>query len=217
MGMQFYLEQITPEQITTFTRNPAAAYEFYMDGANDEAELAFDNFVAMAQREGLTEAQRARMQETYSQFQALLASVRPVAPKRPQLVSTKRRKFSLEKDWHVLHYALNGTHEGGEEPLASVILGGTILPDHDGVMGYGPLHYLAPEQVKEIAGALSKIDPQALLAKLDKEDAEAKEIYLAHTLDDLNGWAYLPELFQEFQAFYADAAQRGNGMLLSMS
>jgi len=217
MGMQFHLEQITGAQVNEFIKNPRAAYEYYMDDAEQEAGDALEQMAAMAANEDLSPEQRAHAAEAHAQFQALLSSFGRPARKGPALVRQKRRKFSLEKDWHILHYVLNGTHEGGEGSLADAILGGRILPDHDQVMGYGPLRCLDPEQVKAVAHALGNVDPQSLTSRLDRRDAEAKQIYLAHTLDDLSDWSYLPDLFKGFRAFYDDAARRENGMLLSIS
>lgn len=124
--------------------------------------------------------------------------------------------FSLEKDWHVLHYVLNGTAKGGKGPLADAILGGGELRSRDGREDYGPLRYLTSQQVKEVSAELAKVDAKKLLDRLDAQDAERRQIYLAETLDDLDGWSYLPELFEKFRKFYADAAERGNAMLLKI-
>jgi hypothetical protein len=84
-------------------------------------------------------------------------------------------------------------------------------------MGYGPLRYLNAQQVKGITEALQSVKPEALVSKLDRKDAEAKRIYLAHTLDRPGDWEYLPSLFREFRNFYQDTAQCGNAMLLHIS
>lgn len=217
MGMQFCLEQITPQQAREFMEDPAAAYEYYASGAEDQAATVFEQMAAVANREDIAPEAKAQIEAARVQFQAMMAAFGRPARKKPSLVVPERLRFSLEKDWHVLHYALNGTHEGGSSRLADAILGGKVIPDHDQVMGYGPLRCLAPQEVKSVSEALANVDPQSLLSKLDRKDAEAKQIYLAHTLDDLDDWSYLPDLFKDFRAFYADAAQRGNGMLLSIT
>lgn len=124
--------------------------------------------------------------------------------------------FSLEKDWHVLHYALSGTSEGATGPLADAILGGSELRSHDGRNDYGPMRYLTPQQVKQTAAELAKVNPQKLLDKLDPGDAKARRIYLAETLVDLESWSYLPELFEKLQRFYGEAAEKGAAMLLKI-
>jgi hypothetical protein len=127
-----------------------------------------------------------------------------------------RNVFSLDKDWHIFHYVLNGTAHGGDGPLADAVLGGREIPDVEGVMGYGPLRYLEPNQVQSVADALAGVNPTRLLSKLDLRDAQAKKIYLSHTLSNLTDWSHFPGLFEEFRAFYGDAARQGNAMLFSI-
>lgn len=112
-----------------------------------------------------------------------------------------------------MHYVLNGTTEGGEEPIASAVMEGIEIPDTDGVMGYGPVRYLEPEQVSNIAKALERVNPKQLVAKLNNPEALEKKIYLAHTFDP-GEWEYLPALFEGFRGFYRNAAAQGNAMLL---
>src|SRR6516225_99095 len=52
-----------------------------------------------------------------------------------------RKQLSLEKDWHFLHYMLNGTVEGGTAPLSQVVLGGTEIANPDGLRDYDTLRY----------------------------------------------------------------------------
>ena len=80
----------------------------------------------------------------------------------------------------------------------------------------GALRYLTPMEVRDIAAALANVEASGLLSKLDFAAAQNKKIYLAHTLDDLDGWSYLPEVFVNFRNFYAEAAGAGRGMLLSI-
>ena len=55
-----------------------------------------------------------------------------------------------------------------------------------------------------------------LLSRIDYGDAQAKKIYLSHTLNNLRDWEYLPELFINFRNFYADASRNNKVMLLSI-
>jgi hypothetical protein len=132
-----------------------------------------------------------------------------------QPLQEEKKQFSLDKDWHVLHYALNGTAEGGHAPLGFVVFGDKALPEMDDV-DYGPARYLTPEQVRQVSAALQNIEPESLLSKLDYEDAKKKRIYLDHTLNDLRNWARLPGLFAALRRFYLDAADHGNGMIMKI-
>jgi hypothetical protein len=67
-----------------------------------------------------------------------------------------------------------------------------------------------------VSVALQKIEPSSLLSRLDYEGAKKKRIYLDHTLNDLDNWSYLPELFEDFRNFYSDAAEFGNGIIMKI-
>src|SRR5687768_4410646 len=60
--------------------------------------------------------------------------------------------LDIDKAWHAIHYTLNGSVWEGEGPLSWVILGGQELGED---VGYGPVRYLDPTQVKSVAAALS--------------------------------------------------------------
>jgi hypothetical protein len=228
MGMVAKFYQITPEQLAEFLRRPAAAYDYTLAPffENPTSVEWAENVLAELRQKtaALPVGVRAQVERVAAQLKS-----KSQVSKGPQLVKPKsepetepgRRVFSLEKDWHVLHFALNGTHDGGTGPLADAILGGHEVPDTEGVTSFGtvssnPLHYLDSAEVSRVAAALLEVDPNQLLSKLDFADAQKKEIYLWHTLDDMANWEYLPELFRTFRDFYTEAARSGNCMLLSI-
>jgi|GEM_PF-5794806 len=222
MVAKFY--QVTPGQLASFLRNPTTAYDYILAPSySDPAALEWTESVLAEMRiksQGLPAGVSAQVDGVAGQF-----ARKSQAAKGPQLVKhhpePERQTFSLEKDWHVLHYALNGTQEGGIGPLASAILGGQEIPDVEGINSFGaassvPLRYLTVAEVQSISAALLEVDASLLLSKLDFEDALQKKIYLGHTLDDLANWQYLPDLFSSFRSFYAQAAGSRNCMLLSI-
>jgi Domain of unknown function (DUF1877) len=226
MGMVATLYQVTPQQLAEFLRLPAAAYDYTMSPFFEDAASVerAENMVAelRIKAEGLPSAVRAQVERVAGQ---LRSKSQASTSKGPQLLKPKpepeRRVFSLEKDWHVLHYALNGTHDGGTGPLADAILGGHEIPDVEGVTSFGaassePLRYLTSAEVQSIAAALLEVDPSQLLSKVNFADAQKKKIYLWHALDDMTNWDYLPDLFSTFRDFYSEAACSGNCMLLSI-
>jgi hypothetical protein len=226
MGMIADFHQVTAGQIAEFLKRPASAYDYIQSPFFEDAGAVAmaENMLAELRMKtaGFPPGVRAQVERVAGQFRN-----KSQAKKGPQLVKPRpepepeRKKFSLEKDWHVLHYALNGTHDGGTGPLADAILGGSEIPDVEGVNSFGAgssgaLRYLTPAQVQDVAAALREVEPSGLLSKLDFADAQGKKIYLGHTLDDLEGWSYLPDLFQSFRDFYAEAAGSRKGMLLSI-
>ena len=93
------------------------------------------------------------------------------------------------------------------------ILGGTEFPIQ---VDYGPLRYLTAKEVKEIAAALTGVDPLSLPGKLDRRDAESKHVYGSRNMDDRKRWTHLPKLFADFRRFYQSAADQGKAMLLKI-
>ena len=226
MGMVAKFHQVSPQQLSEFRRHPSSAYDYTMSpfyddpAAVEQAEKMLEEL--RTQTAGFPPAVRGQVDRV-----AGLLRRKSSAGKGPQLVSSKpkldatRKDFSLEKDWHVLHYSLNATHDGGARPLADAILGGQEIPDVEGVNSFGAgssdaLRYLTAPEVRNVAAALREVEPSQLPSKLDVEHAQEKRIYLAHTLENLSDWEYLPELFGSFRDFYSDAANSGNAMLLSI-
>jgi Domain of unknown function (DUF1877) len=216
MGMESVLVQATPAQLQEFSENTRLLYQ-YVTG-----DPGGDDNVARIQAMTRASLNRMRIPEDVREKveQELRAMGYGGAKAGPQLVKPmepqpEKKEFSLNKDWHVLHYALNGTAEGGDGPLAFAVFGDKEFPD-PGNVDYGPARYLTPQQVKEVYAELQQIKPASLLSKLDYKDAKEKRIYLDHTLTNLEDWSYLPEFFEEFRDFYADAAECGNGMIMKI-
>jgi hypothetical protein len=222
MGMVAALHQITPQQLDEFLRRPNAAYDYVMAPFFEDSTLVDAAEKMFAQlRENTARfppAARAELERAAQHFKT-----QSQARKGPQLVKPgpepppERKDFSLEKDWHVLHYVLNGTHDGGTGPLARAILPGNEILGIEAQMDYGPLRYSTPAEVQAIGAALLEVDPGTLISNVNVADAQAKKIYLSHTLDDPTSWSYSPDFFNDFRAFYSDAAHSGNAMLLSIT
>lgn len=214
MGMEAVLVQATPAQLEQFRENPKLAYQYITGDPGEGDELARMEAIARAtfSRMGIPAEMREAVER---QFRAM-AKPGPRGPQlvKPQQPEPDKKEFSLNKDWHVLHYALNGTAEGGDSPLGFAVFGDEAIPGE--AMDYGPARYLTPTQVKEVSAALQKIEPSSLLSRLDYEDARKKRIYLDHTLNNLDNWSYLPEFFEDFRNFYSDAAELGNGIMMKI-
>jgi hypothetical protein len=221
MGMIATIEQVSPEQLSQFIRDPGSAYEYILEPLfeNPDTKPVLEDMLREVQTSTAFPAWLKQEAETvFGQALAKAERHQELRLVKHRSAVQPRKRFRLEKDWHVLHYALNGTQYGGSGPMANAILGGTEIPDVDDVnRGLStPIRYLRPEQVKTIAIALAAMDSSSILSKLDYEDAMAKQIYLAHTLDDLDSWSYLPSLFENFRDFYLAAAGDGNALLVSI-
>jgi hypothetical protein len=125
-------------------------------------------------------------------------------------------QFTLDKAWQAIHFLLTGQIDGGNPPLAWAVLGGLELTDEKNYTAGSPLRVLSPVQVKDVAGALSGIPAEQLLSRATITEMASKNIY-AVSNDEDSEREHLRTYYEELQQFYADAAQRGNGMLLSLT
>jgi hypothetical protein len=123
--------------------------------------------------------------------------------------------FDVDKAWHGLHYLLTGTADGGEGPAALAILGGEEIGED---LGMGPARFLTPSQVREVAAALAGITDAELRARFDPQRMQALDIYpdVIWVRDGDDAFDYLMDNFAPLVEFYADAAARGDGVILSL-
>lgn len=122
--------------------------------------------------------------------------------------------FDVDKAWHGLHYVLTGTAWGGDGPLAMAILGGTEIGED---LGMGPARFLTPAQVREVAAALADLKEADLRARFDPQRMAELDIYPTIWLQEGDeAFEYLMENFHPMVEFYAGAAARGDGVILSL-
>jgi hypothetical protein len=120
--------------------------------------------------------------------------------------------LDIDKTWHAIHFLLNGKTWEGAEPWFLVILGGTPIGED---VGYGPARYLEPEQVREVADALSTVDAAELARRFDPKAMEEADIYPSiWEQDQAEGLEYIQQYYPLLVKFYADAASRGDAAIL---
>lgn len=123
--------------------------------------------------------------------------------------------LDLHKSWHMLHYLFTGTAWEGEAPAATLLLGGQEVGED---MGYGPARVLSTTDTAKFAEYLDGLDLEHLYERLDAAAMRALEIYCAPDDDDdvAELGDDLEHYFPRLRAFVADAAQKGNGLLIWM-
>ena len=118
------------------------------------------------------------------------------------------KDLTLEKSWHCLHYLLTGSAGESNSVLGKAILGGKeIGPD----VGYGPVRYLEPNEVKLVAKTLKKVSKKDLAARFDLKAMKAAKVYACRNESDLE---LAQNYFAELCSQYEQAAERGAAMLL---
>jgi len=76
-------------------------------------------------------------------------------------------------------------------------------------MGYGPIRYLTPEEVRQVAEALAEFPIAARASAFDSVAAEEAKVYVPeHDAEELT------HHFGLLKDFYRDAANKNNAMLL---
>ena len=121
----------------------------------------------------------------------------------------------LDKMWDALHFVLTGdtlSDTADHDPLSEAVCGRDFFLTQEMHVGGIPAR-----RVKEIAQALHEVDFAARLAALQMSDFAAADIYPAiwdrpEEEDDIR--AELPAYFADLQAFYDNAAEQGNAVLV---
>ena len=125
-------------------------------------------------------------------------------------------QFSVDKAWQAIHFLLTGEIEGGSPPLAWAVLGGLELADEKNYTGGSPLRILSPEQVREVAEALSGISAERLSSRITIAKMVSKKIY-SLSENEKPERQYIRVHYEGLQRFYIDAAEKGDGMFLLLT
>jgi hypothetical protein len=130
-----------------------------------------------------------------------------------------RRFLDLGKDWHALHFLLTGDfdlkpHPLPPPPLGNVVFGGTKT---DWLGTYGNIQSLAPQEVRDVADALTGIPVQNLRAKFSVASFNDAQIYphgrrKAWTEEDAET---VFEIYLQVVSFFQAAAKAGDMILIT--
>ena len=123
--------------------------------------------------------------------------------------------LDIDKSWQGIHFLLTGEPFGGKEPNSLAILGGVEIGED---LGYGPARYLDSAKVRLAAAALADISTADLRKRYIPADLEAAAIYPTGIWkkEAEGAFEYLVPWYKSLQAFYGQAAKRGDAMLLAV-
>lgn len=122
------------------------------------------------------------------------------------------RMIDVDKDWDGILFLLTGSSIAGctNHPMSRIFFSGQAVDERQD-FGYGPAHYLHPQQVAELHTTLATIEARSLQARFSPALMTEEEVYPGWDSDDeADG---LIEAFAEVQGFYADAARRGEAII----
>lgn len=126
--------------------------------------------------------------------------------------------IDLDKAWHGIHFMLTGTAWEGEPPLNFLMQGGTVIGEVE--VGYGPARGMTAAEVQTVAEALAGIDEAFMRARFDPAQMTQLDIYPGiwdrdPAEDDSLG--YCLEYFGALRTFVMRAAERGAGLIISLT
>ena len=152
------------------------------------------------------EAYQREVQNVLKGYPAFASAMQGALPG----ITEDGKQISLHKSWSCMHFLFTGN---GMEPdnsaLGKAILGGAEIPDVNQVMGYGPVRFLLPAEVRGIHVALRDFPIRIRAEAYDPEKADAAQVYVPHH--------EAQELIQNFEwlrEFYERAAADGEAVLL---
>ena len=128
------------------------------------------------------------------------------------------RLLDIDKAWSGILYLLTGKAFASGSPEDEVdslnrIFFSAQFFDEDMDVGYGPAHYLTPEQVAGIHRKIASLTEADLKARYDTEAMnEEEELYPSLDWNE-EIFEYLYFHFQALQSFFATAASKGEAIV----
>ena len=119
----------------------------------------------------------------------------------------------LEKAWAGILYLLTGQNlDEMNHPLVAVLFSGQLI-DEGQDMGYGPAHYLTPEQVAELNSQISVITEHDLKKNFDAIKMTELNIYPTIWDEGDIAFDYLNAYFNSLQEVFSMATKNGEAII----
>lgn len=119
----------------------------------------------------------------------------------------------IDKAWEGIIFLLTG--EGlasSEHPLTKVLFSGQLI-DEEQDLGYGPAHFLRPNEVIMLNDELSKITIEDLRERFNPNKMTEEGIYPEIWEEGNDAFNYLAEEFKAVQKTFADAANNHQAII----
>ncbi len=123
----------------------------------------------------------------------------------------------IDQSWNGLIYLLTGQHgENIDHPLLKVLFSDQYINEEQD-LGYGPAHYLTPEQVRDLNNQISKITIAELKQKDNPEKMNALGVYPPIWDEGDSAFEFLEDGFTILQEAYSNAAEKGEAMIIFLN
>lgn len=121
-------------------------------------------------------------------------------------------RISLDRSWHAIHFALNGSRLGGQPPLNFLVDEGRAVGAVD--VGFGPARVLTSAEVRALAEQLGAIPPDHLRQRVDLPQLDREAIYPGNWQRNGRDVDYIVDHYAALHALVTRLAQAGLGLVL---
>jgi hypothetical protein len=119
----------------------------------------------------------------------------------------------IDKSWDGIIFLLTGeSFATSEHNLLRVLFSGQLV-DEEQDLGYGPAHYLTPEQVVELNNEISTITIADLKQNFNPEKMTKLEVYPTIWDDGDEAFDYVADGFLTVQNVFAEATKKGEAII----
>ena len=123
----------------------------------------------------------------------------------------------IDKSWDGIIFLLTGQGLAtAEHTLVRVLFSGQLI-DEEQDLGYGPAHYLTPEQVSELNNEISTITLAELKQKFDPKKMTELDVYPTIWDEGDDVFEYVADGFSTVQSVFAEATKKGEAVIIFLN
>jgi len=128
-------------------------------------------------------------------------------------INDSKEKLDVDKSWEAIYYILTGSAlaEDASHPLGRIIFSHQHFDDNQD-MGYGPAHYLSPDDVKTLNQDLQAISAADVKSRYNGEEMDEKGIY-PEVWSEEESYEYLEQNFLDLKTFFQTASDKNNAIV----
>lgn len=150
---------------------------------------------------------------TSSELKAYLADSSLLEDKIYDDETVDERLVDIDKAWDGIIYLLTGqSSETAKHHLVRVLFSGQIL-DEEQDLGYGPAHYLTPEQVAALNNEISTITIADLKQRFNPGKMNELKVYPTIWDEGDDAFDYVADGFSTLQRVFAVATKNGEAII----
>ena len=119
----------------------------------------------------------------------------------------------IDKSWDGIIFLLTGQSlQTAEHNLVRVLFSGQLV-DEEQDLGYGPAHYLTPEQVSDLNNEISSITITELKERFNPQKMTELEVYPTIWDEGDDAFEYVADGFSTLQNTFAEATRNGEAII----